>query len=101
MATIHSEAKGVLDNALKAIRDGNAKHGDTHDSFAMIGELWDIYLTHMKNIREKGVILPSDVAYMMVLLKVARAVYGSAPDNNVDVAGYSALAAALTGEEER
>lgn len=63
-------------------------YGDAEDNFQTIATLWETYL------KERGcdiVIDSKDVAMMMILLKVARAVYpGSHLDNYVDIAGYAA-----------
>lgn len=71
-------------------------HGEAEDSFAMIGDLWECYLTHSKNIEGLN-IMPSDVAIMMNLLKVAR--FGLNPrhsDNAIDGAAYFAIAGELS-----
>lgn len=86
----------ILLDAGDAIRKRNKEHGHTERSFGMIGELWGTYITHAFTIRGETKIHPRDVAHMMGLVKVARAVYGYSVDNFVDNVGYTALAAMLT-----
>lgn len=67
-------------------------YGSPEDCFATIAGLWGSYL---------GVSLsPTDVAMLMVLLKVARTKgrVGYA-DNYIDIAGYAACAGELTNAE--
>jgi hypothetical protein len=92
---VDNTAKKVLMRAAEAIEIGTIKHGDTQKSFAMIGELWSIYLRYAWNGRNSVTILPHDVAVMMSLLKIARAAHANDADNYVDQAGYTALAAML------
>lgn len=71
-------------------------HGSAENSFAMIGEMWSVFLRHNRAVRGTDVILPQDVAHMMVQMKMARISYGSTNrDNPVDIIGYSALAGML------
>jgi hypothetical protein len=90
-----SVGEHVLLDAAQAIRDRNKEHGHTERSFSMIAEMWTNYMKHAFTIRGKTELQPHDVAQMMVLLKIARSVYGSAVDNFVDGAGYTALSAML------
>ena len=64
-------------------------YGNPEDCFATIAGLWGSYL---------GIDLsPSDVAMLMVLLKVARSRgRKDYADNYVDIAGYAACAGELT-----
>lgn len=72
-------------------------HGSAENSFAMIGDLWAVYLRHARKVRGHDNILPADVAQLMSILKKCRAMYGDPTndDNFVDDIGYSALAAML------
>ena len=72
-------------------------HGSAENSFKMIGEMWTIMTRHNRQLRQHDVIMPQDVAQMMVLLKIARASYGDLEnrDNFVDGIGYTALAGML------
>lgn len=98
MSDNRAVARGILEEAIDTItakRPG--VHGSAENSFAMIGELWAVYLRHCKAVRGNDTILPEDVAEMMALLKKARKVYGDPlnRDNDVDDAGYTALAGML------
>lgn len=97
-----SDNRAVASSLLKEAHDTIIKkrpgvHGSTENSFALIGELWMIYLRHQRRIRRNDAIKPEDVAQMMVMLKIARAAYGDQAnaDNFVDAAGYTALAGML------
>jgi hypothetical protein len=100
MADKREVAGTVLDRARKVVMSerGN-QHGDAEDSFQMIADLWTAHLQHTNRDSSFGAIrvTPFDVAQMMVLLKVARSVYGDPfnPDNYIDAAGYSSLAAMI------
>jgi hypothetical protein len=81
--------KEVLQQAEKCItQDRAATHGDAEDSFALIGNLWGVWLG-----RE---ITAYDVAMMMTLFKTARAMGNPThADNHIDLIGYAALAAEM------
>ena len=88
------EAAGIVDGAR------NVQHGEKERSFAAIAELWSAYISSRKADRI-GPITPTDVAWMMVLMKIARAEQGSAiRDHFVDAAGYAAIAGELAGVNE-
>jgi len=88
-------ATTTLKNAAAAILDRSKKHGDTLKSFAMMGQLWQTYLAHAYQANGNHTIRPHDVAQMMIMLKIARSLYGQSSDNYVDQAGFAALAAML------
>jgi Domain of unknown function (DUF6378) len=85
----------VLRKAAEAVERGTALHGDTKRSFELIAQLWGVYISHSMAIRKQVSLTPFDVANMMIMVKQARSIYGNSPDNQVDIAGYAALAAAL------
>ena len=91
---VYNPAKETLRDALYAIDSNSKVHGDTEPSFTMIAELWSTYLSYARDTHAEWV-FPHDVAQMMVLLKIARAVHGRSEDNFVDQAGYSSIAALL------
>ena len=82
----------VLDEAKKAVlHDRAGTHGKPENTFRSIAMLWEAYLG--VNIDE------SDVARMMILLKVARSQQNMTyADNYVDIAGYAACGAELAPE---
>lgn len=75
----------VLKRALEAVTmDRNADYGDPEDNFADIARLWNAYKLGCGFTR-------TDVAVMMILTKIARAVTSpTLEDHWVDIAGYSA-----------
>lgn len=64
-------------------------YGNPEDCFKVIGDMWGGYL---------GIdVSPTDVAMLMVLLKVARTKgRKDYADNYIDIAGYAACAGELT-----
>ena len=75
----------VLDEAAQIISsDRNSTYGEPEDNLGRIAALWTVYLERP--------VSPRDVAWLMVLVKVAREVHAPHDDNPVDVAGYAALA---------
>ena len=90
-------ASETLAAAGHIIEGRRSKHG-AENSFSLIAKLWSSYLQEAMSL--PGNITPTDVAQLMVLLKVARSVCGDYnPDNFVDQAGYSAWAADLMQDE--
>lgn len=85
----------ILETA-KLIVNGEreGQYGAPEDSFSNIARLWGIYLG--RDLK------PSDVANLMVLMKVARNMNGVyKADNWVDMVGYSALGGELQNLEEQ
>lgn len=85
----------ILETA-KLIVNGEreGQYGAPEDSFNNIARLWGIYLGRD--------LAPSDVANLMVLMKVARNMNGVyKADNWVDMVGYSALGGELQNLEEQ
>jgi len=64
--------------------DRNSTYGEPADNLGRIAALWSTYLERPVSAR--------DVAWLMVLLKVAREIHAPHPDNPLDVAGYAAIA---------
>jgi hypothetical protein len=85
--TSQSKRETVLNTALEAVtKDRNANYGDPEDNFLDIARLWTAYKPDTTFNR-------TDVAVMMVLVKIARA-YTSPTllDHWTDLAGYAACA---------
>ena len=84
----------ILREAIRTVcEDRNTQYGEPEDSFRVIAELWNTY------VREECVspgavvcISAEDVGMLMVLFKVARAIYGTKADTYIDIAGYAACA---------
>lgn len=87
--------RGIAEEALKIINGERQNvYGDPEDNFAVIARLWTAYLsTEDGSVTRDIRIEPADVAYMMVLLKLAREITGRKKDNAVDLLGYAMLAA--------
>ena len=83
METVNSR-EDILNIARKIIvGERNQTYGSPEDSFSLIAKYWSTYLD-----RE---ITSTDVANMMILLKVARNHGGSGSiDSYIDIAGYAA-----------
>lgn len=90
-------AKLLGEAATTILRKRPGVHGSAENSFAMIGEMWTVFLRHHKAVRKHDNIMPEDVAQMMSILKKCRAIYGDKAneDNFVDDIGYAALAGML------
>lgn len=86
--------RAICEEALRVINgERQSQYGDPEDTFFRIACLWSSYLG-----RE---VEGSDVANMMVLLKMAREKEGHGKkDNYVDMIGYAALAARMRGYED-
>jgi len=84
----------ILKEAKKCVcSDRNRKYGEPEDSFALISSLWSRYL--------KVNISSTDVAIMMILLKVARgSLNPSHVDSFIDIAGYAACAGEIAERNE-
>ena len=68
-------------------------YGSPEDNFSVIAALWTAYTGTD--------VTPKDVAMMMALLKIARAKAGSKPDTYIDLAGYAACGAEISGREPK
>lgn len=100
MKNDYRKAADVLKRAAKAVEEGTAKHGDTARSFEFIAQLWGTYVSHAMAVRKQVSLTPFDVANMMMMVKQARSVYGNSIDNQIDAAGYAALAAMLNHTDD-
>lgn len=84
------KAEDALRQAITLISgDRHEQHGDRHKNFGHAAKLISAYL---------GIdVSPSQVAWVMVLMKMARDHNGTrSPDNSVDAAGYCGLAGELS-----
>ena len=84
----------ILDAARQMVtEDRERDHGSPRITLGRVAALWESYLGMPITL--------TDVAWMMVLLKIARAQENSDNDDNfVDAAGYAALAAEMSKEHE-
>ena len=89
-----------LDTAKQYVTaDRNQTCGDPEDNFATIASFWSTYLRARK---VQGDITPTDVAAMMVLMKMSRiAVSPDKPDHWIDSAGYSSCGCGIATKEPK
>lgn len=82
----------ILKEAMIIINgEREGQYGKPENSFKVISELWSGYLQHS--------VTPSDVANMMILLKVARNANGVYKEDNwIDICGYAAIGGELKEE---
>lgn len=82
------DARQICEKAAELVSgDRNKQHGDAIYNHECIAIMWNAYLK-MGGIQ--GEVSASDVAAMMILLKLARVKTGSPnPDNFIDMAGYA------------
>lgn len=84
----------ILQTANSILSEREATHGNHTQNFKRISQMWSAYLSMN--------ITPSDVANMMVLLKVSRIASGNANiDNYVDICGYASISGVLSSAESR
>lgn len=73
-------------------------YGSPEDNFSTIAQLWAAYIKAACVAPGAQVdIGGKDVALMMALLKIARAIASDNPDNYIDLAGYAACAGEIVG----
>lgn len=87
----------LLEAGNTILKDRPGIHGSAENSFEMIGDMWTVYLRHVRRVRSTDTIRGEDVAEMMTMLKKARKLYGQSTnrDNDIDDIGYAALAGML------
>jgi len=90
----------LLEQAIRLTAvDRNKSYGNPEDNFKNIATLWSNYLTASTGI--EITISPSDVAYMMIHMKLARlSTNPTHYDSVLDVAGYAACAADCIAAEQ-
>lgn len=96
-----AKASDLLMQAAQIV-DGNRNvtHGEKERSFCVIADLWSIYLEARGVICKDGGesldVSAEDVAWMMVLMKIARRLCGTiVADHAIDAAGYAGIAGEL------
>lgn len=81
----------ILDKAERTVYQRPEAHGNPEDSFETIASMWTAYLGAQ--------VTASDVANLMVLLKVSRNAEGQYQEDNwVDIAGYAENGARLQSD---
>jgi prophage DNA circulation protein len=83
--------RSILDDAKEIIYgDRERTYGRPEFNLTSIAEFWRLYLERKHNVLVA--LMPADVAYMMVLLKLARLMnQDDHRDSQVDAVGYMAL----------
>jgi len=71
--------------------DREAEYGPPKSNFTDIGNLWATYLSGARGVEVN--LSAQDVAYLLMLMKLARTYHGPPSDNtSIDLVGYAALA---------
>lgn len=90
--------ESLLDEAKRLTsRDRQNNYGHPRDNFKRIADLWNSYLSNRQN--PEAEISTEDIAWMMVLLKIARDLNKPTRDNLVDTIGYTRTLAIIRGLE--
>jgi hypothetical protein len=74
----------------------NQSYGSPADDFRTQGEMFSSYLSRTNGT--KVVVTASDIAALMILVKIARQAHRAKPDNWIDAAGYAACGAQCDSE---
>ena len=78
--------------------DRNKSYGSPTQNFENIAEMWTTFLKH--KLKDGETLDASDVADLMILLKIARNIASKKHDTYVDVAGYAGCGAEIIAEPE-
>ncbi len=84
-------ANEFLKELESVLEERDLQYGDSSKQLKVIANLWETYLY----AKDDKLMSEKDVANMMILLKVARSIASDHKDNQVDIAGYSALISKL------
>ena len=89
----------ILEAAKKCVTgDREQDYGSPENNFSIIANLWVAYL-QSRDV-DIDYLEPSDVAAMMILVKLARVSSGHAKaDNWIDIAGYAACGGEVESNE--
>jgi hypothetical protein len=86
----------ILHTASELINGDRAKdYGDAYLNHMRIAEFWNNYLDHEIKLT------PTDVAMMMMLVKIARCIHSYKDDSFVDICGYAALAGEMSNADAK
>lgn len=82
--------KSILEEAMDVTRNSRQEeYAHPLINFIRTGDFWTTYLRGKGRLADEQWITPVDVAWMMVLMKVARAIETHKHDTVVDTAGYA------------
>ena len=88
--TTEVKTKLVVEEALELITgERQAQYSHPVDNLSDIAEAWSVYLR--RRLHTKFDVLATDVAALMILLKVIRQARGYNRDSTVDICGYAEL----------
>lgn len=91
--------KSVLEEAIAVTSGPRRRDYDRADAnHKRIARFWNAYIQSRKEPNAELSAL--DVAHLMILLKMARAVYTPTRDSYVDIAGYARCCAQIAGFED-
>jgi hypothetical protein len=89
----------ILETALEVTSGDRRRDYDrAKPNHERIAAHWNAYIQSRKD--PNAPLSALDVAHLMILLKVARAVYTPTRDSYVDIAGYARCSAQIAGFEE-
>lgn len=97
--TITKREKILRDAITCVTKDRNATHGNPEDNFAIIANLWNIFLEARGCIIVHRITV-QDIATMMILMKISRII--KSPDHEdhwIDIAGYAACAGGIINDK--
>lgn len=93
-------ASTTLQRALEAVTGPrNADYGPPSEDFTTQGQLFSAYLTRTNGY--PVYVTASDIAALMILVKIARQAHCPKPDNWIDAAGYAACGAECDAQIEQ
>lgn len=97
-AMVEYGKESILDEA-KRITSGERQkdYGHPSENFRRIADFWNIYMLNKKD--PTSILNEEDVAWMMVLLKIARDQNKPTKDNLLDTIGYARTLAMIRGME--
>lgn len=91
----------ILEKATQCVcGERDTDYGTPENSFSLIANLWNCYLSESFSGRSVRLITGKDVGMMMALLKIARIAKSDNIDSFVDLAGYAACAGEIVSQEE-
>ena len=103
MHTMHRRmtAQQIAERAASLVSgERNVTHGEARRNHANIAAFWSAYLQARFSGAHCIVVTAHDVAWMMVLLKIARTLTGAHNvDDAVDACGYAAIAGAIAEQD--
>lgn len=87
-----THAQQTLQSASEAISGPrNADYGSPVEDFRTQAEMFSSYLSRTNG--QSVIVMASDIAALMILVKIARQAHRAKPDNWIDTVGYAACGA--------